>query len=134
MVKFPSEEWIKIFKEELNKNKYYQEVAKNWEGDFIFVINSDNTLKKETKFYVDLWHGKCRDAYLVKNDKKAAFIFKGPYSSWKRVINRDLDPIRGLIRGMFSLEGDSKVILEKTKSDQEKMGLRYRALRPKSSR
>ena len=119
MVKFPSEEWIKSFKDELNKNKYYQEVAKNWEGDFIFVVSPDNSLKTETKFYVDLWHGKCRDAYLIKNNKKAAFVFKGFYSNWKRVIKKDLDPIRGLIRGMFTLEGDSKIILEQTKAAQE---------------
>ena len=119
MVKFPSNEWIKIFKDELNKNKYYEEIAKNWEGDFLFIISPDNKLKKETKFYVDLWHGKCRDAYQVKDDKKTAFIFKGPYSNWKKVINKELDPIRGLIRGMFTLEGDSKIILEQTKAAQE---------------
>ncbi|MFE3845454.1 SCP2 sterol-binding domain-containing protein [Thermoplasmatota archaeon] len=119
MVKFPSNEWIKIFKDELNKNKYYEEIAKNWEGDFLFIISPDNELKKETKFYVDLWHGKCRDAYQVKDDKKTVFIFKGPYSNWKKVINKELDPIRGLIRGMFTLEGDSKIILEQTKAAQE---------------
>ena len=119
MVKFPSDDWIKTFKDELNKNKDYEKVAKNWEGDFIFVISPDNELKKETKFYVDLWHGKCRDAYLVKNNKKAAFIFKGPYSNWKKVIKKELDPIRGLIRGMFSVEGDSKILLDQTKAAQE---------------
>lgn len=119
MVKFPSNDWIKTFKDELNKNKDYEKVAKNWEGDFLFVISPDNELKKETKFYVDLWHGKCRDAYLLKNNKKAAFIFKGPYSNWKKVIKKELDPIRGLIRGMFSVEGNSKILLDQTKAAQE---------------
>jgi len=119
MVRFPSDQWIKIFKEELNKNKVYEEVAKTWEGDFLFVITPDEQLKKEVVFYVDLWHGKCRDAYLVKDNKKAAFIFKGPYSNWKKVINKELDPIRGLIRGMFTVEGDSKVILGQTRAAQE---------------
>jgi putative sterol carrier protein len=119
LVKFPSNNWIKIFKDELNKNKEYEKVAKNWEGVFLFVISPDNELKKETKFYVDLWHGKCRDAYLVKDSKKAAFIFKGPYSNWKKVIKKELDPIRGLIRGMFSVEGDSKILLDQTKAAQE---------------
>lgn len=119
MVLFPSDQWIKIFKQELNKNKLYQEVAKTWEGDFLFVITPDDELKKEVVFYVDLWHGKCRDAYLVKGEKKAAFIFKGPYSNWKKVINKELDPIRGLIRGMFTVEGDSKVILDQTRAAQE---------------
>ena len=119
MIRFPSDEWIKTFKEELNKNKTYKEVAKDWEGDFLFIITPDEELKKEVIFYVDLWHGKCREAFLVKNNKKAAFIFKGAYSNWKKVINKELDPIRGLIRGMFTVEGDSKVILDQTKAAQE---------------
>ena len=119
MIHFPSDEWIQTFKEELNKNKVYEEVAKDWEGDFLFVITPDEELKEEVIFYVDLWHGKCRDAFLVKNKKTAAFIFKGPYSNWKKVIKKELDPIRGLIRGMFTVEGDSKVILDQTKAAQE---------------
>lgn len=119
MVKFPSDEWIKIFKEELNKSKDYEEVAKDWEGDFLFIVTPDEELKEEVTFYVDLWHGKCRDAYLVEGEKTAAFEFKGPYSNWKKVINKELDPIRGLIRGMFTVEGDSKVILDQSKAAQE---------------
>ena len=119
MVRFPSDEWIKKFKEELNKSKSYEEVAKTWEGDFLFVVTPDEELKAEVIFYVDLWHGKCRDAYIVDSDKTAAFIFKGPYSNWKKVINKELDPIRGLIRGMFELEGDSKIILDQTRAAQE---------------
>ncbi len=119
MVRFPSDEWIKTFKEELNKSKDYEEVAKTWEGDFLFVVTPDEELKEKFTFYVDLWHGKCRDAYLVNDSKTAAFIFKGPYSNWKKVINKELDPIRGLIRGMFIVEGDSKIILDQVKAAQE---------------
>ena len=119
MVRFPSDEWIKIFKEELNKSKAYEKVAKTWEGDFLFVITPDEELKEEVTFYVDLWHGKCRDAFLVNEEKTAAFVFKGPYSNWKKVINKEIDPIRGLIRGMFELEGDSKIILDQTRAAQE---------------
>jgi putative sterol carrier protein len=119
ILRFPSDEWIKTFKEELNKNKMYQEAAKDWEGDFLFVITPDEDLKKETVFYIDLWHGKCRDAFLVKGEKSAKFVFKGSYSNWKKVIRKELDPIRGLIRGMFTVDGDSRVILDQAKAAQE---------------
>jgi len=119
MVKFPSDEWIKNFKDELNKNKTYEEVAKNWEGDFLLIISPDEKLKDEVVFYVDLWHGKCRDAFIVTREKNAAFVFRGPYSNWKKVINNELDPLRGLIRGMFIVEGDSKIILDQAKAAQE---------------
>lgn len=119
MVLFPSKEWISLFKEELNKNAAYKDSSKNWEGDFLFVITPDNGLKYEVVFYVDLWHGICRDARLAKPKEQAAFVFKGPYSNWKRVIRGELDPLRGLIRGMFTIDGDSKVILDQAKAAQE---------------
>jgi putative sterol carrier protein len=119
MVRFPSDEWINKFKEELNKNKAYEDAAKNWEGDFLFIITPDDGLNEEFTFYVDLWHGKCREALLLKEKKDAAFVFKGPYSQWKLVIKNELDPIRGLIRGLFTLEGDSKVIIDEIKAAQE---------------
>jgi len=68
MVRFPSDEWINKFKEELNKNKAYEDAAKNWEGDFLFIITPDDGLNEEFTFYVDLWHGKCREALLLKED------------------------------------------------------------------
>jgi putative sterol carrier protein len=119
MIRFPSEEWVTKFKDELNMSKDYEEVAKHWEGDFLFVITPDDGLDKEYVFYVDLWHGKCREAYLLREKKDAAFIFKGPYSNWKLVIKKELDPIRGLIRGLFTLDGDSKIIINEIKSAQE---------------
>jgi len=119
MVKFPSDEWIKNFKDELNKSEDYEKAAKDWEGDFLFVVSPDEELKNEVVFYVDLWHGKCRDAFMVTKEKKAAFVFKGPYSNWKKVINKELDPLRGLIRGMFIVEGDSRLILDQVKAAQE---------------
>ena len=118
-LKFPSDEWIKELGRQLNASPSYERSAKDWEGDFLFIISPDNVLKKEIKFYLDLWHGKCRDAYIVKGDKKAAFTFKGPYSNWKKLINKELDPIRGLIRGLFTVIGDSKIILDQTKAAQE---------------
>jgi putative sterol carrier protein len=119
MIRFPSDEWIKVFKEELNKSKAYEDAAKDWEGDFLFIVTPDEGLKEETVFYINLWHGKCREAYLVRGEKNAQFIFKGSYSNWKKVIKKELDPLRGLIRGMFTVEGDSRVILDQAKAAQE---------------
>ena len=119
MPRFPTDEWVNQFKEALNKNTTYAEVAKDWEGDFLFIITPDKQWSKETILYINLWHGKCREAFITDKNQKAAFIFKGPYSNWKKVIKKELDPIRGLIRGMFTLEGDSKIILDQTKAAQE---------------
>ena len=119
MVKFPSDEWIQTFKEELNRNVNYEEAAKEWEGDFMFVILPDNEFEHEVKYYVDLWHGKCREAYKVEAPRNAAFTFSGTYSNWKKVINKELDPIKGFIHGSFKFDGDSIKILKYVKAAKE---------------
>jgi len=52
--KFPSGEWIKEFCKLVNENKANEEAAKNWEGDFLFIVTPDEGLDKEYVFYVDL--------------------------------------------------------------------------------
>lgn len=118
MVKFPSDEWIKLFKEEVNKNKAYEEAARDWEGDFLFVVTPEETLDKEAVFYVDLWHGKCREAHTVpsRDAEKTAFIYEGSYGNWKKLIQGRIDPIRGLLMRKFKLKGDMAKILRYTQA------------------
>jgi len=124
MAKFPSEEWIKLFKEEVNKNKAYEDAAKDWEGDFLFIATPDEKLEKETIFWVDLWHGKCRDAKQVPNrdTKKAEFIYEGPYGNWVKLIQKEIDPIRGLLTRKFKLTGSMAKIMRYTRAATELVG------------
>jgi putative sterol carrier protein len=119
MVKFPSDEWIQVFKDELNRNADYERAAKDWEGDFLFVILPEGELENKVKYYVDLWHGKCREAYRVDGNKNTAFTFSGSYSNWKKLIENELDPIKGFIRGLFKIKGDSFKILSYVKAAKE---------------
>jgi len=124
MVKFPSEEWIKLFKEEVNKNEAYAEAAKDWEGDFLFIATPDDKLEKEVVFYVDLWHGKCRDAYMVpsRDAKETEFIYEGKYGNWVKLINGEIGPIRGLLTRKFKLTGSMAKIMRYTKAASELVG------------
>ncbi|MEM1589980.1 MAG: SCP2 sterol-binding domain-containing protein [Candidatus Bathyarchaeia archaeon] len=119
--KFPSEEWIKAYKEELNKNEAYAEAAKDWEGDFLFIVTPDEGLDREMVFYVDLWHGKCREAYLLpgREAKTAEFVYEGPYSNWKKLIMGQLDPIQALLMRKFKLKGNMAKIMRYTKAASE---------------
>ena len=121
MVQFPSEEWVKQFVDALNSNKAYEEAAKNWEGDFIFIIKPEGNLKEEVLYYFDLWHGKCREFCRLPtvDAKKAAFIITGPYSVWQQVMQKKLDPIKALMQGKFKLKGDMAKIMKAVKAAQE---------------
>jgi putative sterol carrier protein len=121
MYKYPSEEWIKAWKEELNTNKEYAEAAKDWEGDFLFIITAGGLVKKEWVFYADLWHGKCRDAYMIasRDTKKTAFIYEGPYENWKKIIKGELDPTRALLARQMKLTGDMAKVMKYAKATNE---------------
>ena len=121
MARFPSEEWANLFMEQLNANKNYEDAAKTWEGDFLFVIQADAELKDQLTMYMDLWHGKCRSVALVKpgEDKKAAFVYSGPYGNWKKLINKQVDPIQGLLTGKFKLKGDMAKVLRAVRAAKE---------------
>jgi putative sterol carrier protein len=113
LAKFPSEEWIRLFKDAVNANPEYESAAKTWEGDFLFVVKPDSNLREEAVYYVDLWHGKCRDVSFLKpgESKQTAYVYEGPYGNWMKLINKQIDPIQGLLTGKFKLKGDMLKVL-----------------------
>jgi putative sterol carrier protein len=121
LARFPSEEWANLFMEQLNQNKNYEEAAKTWEGDFLFVIKPDSELKEPATIYMDLWHGKCRSVALLKpgEEKKTAYIYSGPFGNWKKLINKQIDPIQGLLTGKFKLQGDMAKVLRAVRAAKE---------------
>jgi putative sterol carrier protein len=120
---FPSEEWVQELKQQLNTSPAYADAAKNWEGDFYFVIDpeKDGPITESAYLYMDLWHGACRDAFMVqdKNSKNPAFVMSGPYSKWKRVVTAKLDPLQGLMTGQLKLKGNMVMIMKNVKAAQE---------------
>ena len=122
-VPFPSAEWLDQLKEQLNTSPAYADAAKNWEGDFYFVIDPEkNSPIDETVYlYMDLWHGECREAHRVTNkeEKSPAYIMSGPYGKWKKVVTAKLDPIQALVTGQLKLKGNMVMVMKNVKAAQE---------------
>lgn len=117
---FPSEEWTKLYMELLNKNERYEDAAKTWEGDFIFEVTPDGeTVTEPIKFYVDLWHGKCREAKMAGPDDTAEFTYSGPLKNWRALFDGKIDPIKGIMARKFKLEGDMGKVMRYTKAALE---------------
>lgn len=121
MVKFPSQEWIEQFKEKINQNAAYEDAAKTWEGDFIFLVEPDGALTTPVALYMDLFHGKCRDAKMLAtpDEKPAAYTYQGPYTNWRKLINKEIDPIQGMMTGKFKLKGNMMKIMRYTRAAKE---------------
>jgi putative sterol carrier protein len=67
-MKFPSDEWVKEFANQLNASEEYERSAKDWEGDFVFIIEPDSAYPETGYLFVGLYHGKCTDAAMVASE------------------------------------------------------------------
>ena len=120
-IQFGSNEWLQALHNELNASDAYAQSAKNWEGDFYFVVEPEGELKEPVYLYMDLWHGKCRAASVVKNknEKNPAFLMSGPYSKWKKVVSAQLDPIQAMMTGQLKLKGNMVMVMKNVQAAQE---------------
>lgn len=118
-IPFLSDEWAEAFKDAINNSAAYREAAADWEGDFYFTADmKDGTT---ATVYLDLWHGECRDAYTVADpsSKTPEFEVSGKVSSYKKVIEKKVDPIQALITRQLKLKGNMAKILRSVKATQE---------------
>lgn len=121
---FPSEEWLSEYVERINGSKEYAEAAATWEGDlsYVFEREPDMGVPDDVWVWIDLWHGKCRGAkYGVPEaeGEAAKFIIRAPYSRWKEVIRKELDPVKGMMQGKLKLKGDMPTIVRYVKAANE---------------
>jgi putative sterol carrier protein len=119
--RFPSDEWIKAMAEEVNNSESYRKSALKWEGDFYFICEPGPGLEEASVLYIDLWHGEARAAYAVadEGDMSPEFIIRAPVNTWRRVIEKKLDPIQGMITGQLKLSGTMSKIMRFPKAAAE---------------
>jgi putative sterol carrier protein len=127
MPEFPSEEWLDEFVKRINESPAYKEAAATWEGDvcFVFEAEPDRGVPEDIYGRLDLWHGACREGKLVDRaeGEGCAFVIRAPYSRWKEVIKRELDPIKGMMQGKLKLKGDLPTIVRYVKASNELVNL-----------
>jgi putative sterol carrier protein len=105
-IPFASEAWLMALQDEINRSEPYRAAAKNWEGDFYFVVSADR-VSPAVYLYVDLWHGECRAAYVAEksNSYVPEFVIEAPLATWQKVVQKKLDPIQGLVTRQLKLRG-----------------------------
>lgn len=120
-IPFPSDAWIKALMAKLNDSEGYKSAAKNWEGDFAFVVTAGGGIDEETYLYMDLWHGECRSAKQLNSpdEKSPAFTMSAPIATWRKVLTGELDPIRGIMGRHLNLKGNMMKVLKAPKAALE---------------
>ena len=110
---FPSLEWLQGLQEKLNSDEKYAQVAKNWEGDMLCVLDPDERLSEQALLYIDLWHGKCREVAVWDevDGKDPAFILTASYTNFLRVLQGDLDPMQAMLTRKLGVKGNMAVMM-----------------------
>jgi putative sterol carrier protein len=127
MAEFPSEAWLAEYVERINGSDAYREAAATWEGDVALVIEAepDKGVPEDVWTWMDLWHGECREARIVaaEEGERARFVIRAPYSRWKEVIRKELEPVKGMMQGKLRLKGDLPTIVRHVKAASELVNL-----------
>ncbi len=120
-IPFPSDEWIKELSRQLNNSAVYERSAKDWEGDFVFIVEPDDAYPETAYLFLALYHGKSPDAAMVasQDEREAGFVIRAPFSTWRRVIEGQLEPIQGMMTRKLRLSGNMMKIMRYPKAAQE---------------
>lgn len=115
---FPSEEYLQAVMDVLNHDEQYAEIAKNWEGDILFVIEPDKGVESDDlpmTLYFNLWHGKCREVRVINPDveevPEAAYTLTAPQANYLRVLRGELDPMQAMVTRRLKVEGSMAYML-----------------------
>ena len=106
---FPSEEWLKRLDVKLNSDKKYADIAKNWEGDLIFIIEPEGNLKEQLTFYLDLWHGSCRKVDYnpsVETYPTPTFTLSAGYKNITAILSGKLNPMTAMMTSKLKVKGN----------------------------
>jgi putative sterol carrier protein len=105
---FPSPEWMKAMETKLNTDEKYAQVAKNWEGDLMIIVEPQGNLQEQIDLYWDLWHGKCRKV-LYNGDTaglKPQFSLRATYDVLTSVLLGKLDPMAAMLTNRLHVKGN----------------------------
>jgi len=108
-VLFPSVDWLLAFKDKLNSDEKYAKIAQKWEGDIMFQVEPGGPVNEPVYFYLDLWHGTCRDAYIIQPEQvkatQAAYTLAAPYVHFVKLLQGKLDPMQAMITRKLKVQG-----------------------------
>lgn len=113
MATFPTAEWLEALSDKLNTDERYAHIARNWEADLRVIIEPSGALEEELWIYLDLWHGKCRDAYFEKNDSQndPHLVLTGKYNVIQKVLLGELDVMQALLTRRLSVKANMGLLM-----------------------
>jgi putative sterol carrier protein len=107
-------DWAVACGEQINANEDYRKAARNWHWPLVLTMTEAPGLSlSERSVYLDLFEGDCREARAARpgDAESVPYVIRADPKTWKQVLERDLEPILGLMRGKLKLAKGSLVSL-----------------------
>ncbi len=117
---FPSLDWLKELQRILNASDEYRLSGKNWEGALALISEPDETYDQSHYIWINPYHGQVLEVAEMKSpdEKPAPFSLTATYSTWKSIVKGELDPIKGLMKGKITVEGNVTYLVKEVKQAQ----------------
>ena len=123
MARFPSDEWLTLYRDLINGSHEYRQAAEDWEGDIAFYMEAepDRGVPHDLVAWLGLWHGECRGARMITTEEgeHAAYGIRAPYSRWREVLEGRLEPVKAMVQGKLKLRGDLAEIVRHVRAAKE---------------
>jgi len=77
------------------------------------IIDPDPAYSHRHIVYLDLWHGECREACVVEDEgeKSPKYRIFGPFTNMKKILDKEVDPVRSMMTGKIKVKGDMGQIM-----------------------
>jgi putative sterol carrier protein len=118
---FPSSAWADAFRTRLNQNAAYQEAAKAWEGDILFLVRPGGSDPAVPGVHLELAQGQCSAATYYPDARTLAseFVYEGTPENWARLLRKEIDPVRAILNGTFKIRGNPAKLMRFTRAAKE---------------
>ena len=112
-ITFGTQDWADALKKAIDSSQAYKEAAKKWEGDMYIIVDPDSSYNHRHIVFLDLWHGECREASGIEDEgtKSPKYRIFGPFTNMKKILDKEIDPVRAMMTGKISVKGDMGQIM-----------------------
>ncbi len=120
MYTFPNLEWLKELQRILNESNEYRMAGKDWEGALALISEPDDLYDQPIYIWINPYRGQVQEVAMMEtpDEKPAPFALTGSYATWKSVVKGELDPIKAIMKGKITVDGDVSYLVTQVKQAQ----------------
>ncbi len=107
-------EWASAFRDAVEADAHYREVAAKWTWPVALVLDAAPEFGYDAPIAVELTlaHGRCSGAEIRAVEAVTApFVLRASYATWKLVVTGALDPLAGVARGRIHAQGSLTTLM-----------------------